>query len=303
MVFTAVNLFVRVFQEDILATKDIIYHYTSVEALYKIFSTGSLRFTNIRELNDPLEIIHGFNLLDSYFDNKGFDYKAFFYTNLDEPDEIDKLKSNFFVFSTSRVSDDHQQWINYGDRGDGISIGLNSILFYNTIANSLKSRKIYALKFPIQYMDQKGNNHSFKEIKNFYKKVHSVGDFILSNYKGKKRDKILLIFFLCCACMIKTDFHKNENEERFLVIYDLTEDIPEIVLKKNKFSTYHNFQFFDINNAPINSWNEYDFFETITIGPKANNDDLFKEYLLKFLQKFKFHMSYLDISSSKGRLV
>ena len=43
---------------------EIVYHYCSVDSLYKIVTSKELWLTNLKSSNDPRELLHGKELID-----------------------------------------------------------------------------------------------------------------------------------------------------------------------------------------------------------------------------------------------
>lgn len=101
----------------------IIYHYTSLDTLSKILANGTLRFTNMDNLNDKSEYRYGIELLK----NKIREYEINF--GVKNPFDIDLLDRFMFageLFSVSFTegSDDLYFWnSNYVPANNGVSIG------------------------------------------------------------------------------------------------------------------------------------------------------------------------------------
>ncbi len=100
-----------------------IYHYTSIESLYKIVNSRSLRLSSSQYLNDSKEqkIIKeliNLELLDkesiSYDINRINQIKDLFDENLE-----------LFIISFSKHRDLLSQWRGYADNSRGVSIGFN----------------------------------------------------------------------------------------------------------------------------------------------------------------------------------
>lgn len=102
----------------LLMAPQLLYHYTSLESLIKIFNpiqnVISLRFTEISHLNDPLEQKYYLHQLDYCED----DYKAL------------NDQGSYYVFSLSAHQDNLEMWRMYANDATGVSIGFkkNSIL-------------------------------------------------------------------------------------------------------------------------------------------------------------------------------
>lgn len=87
-----------------------IVHYTSVQALFEIINSETIRLYNSFNLNDPKEIEHGLKTLDFPYDVNW----------------LKELKRNHFILSASRyddqVKDDFNLWRLYGQEGMGIGL-------------------------------------------------------------------------------------------------------------------------------------------------------------------------------------
>ena len=90
----------------------VLYHYTSIESLIKIFDptkdSVSLRFTEISHLNDPLE--------QKYY------LQQFNYDN-------ELPQGAFYVFSLSALKDNLEMWRLYAKDATGVAIGFKNLDF------------------------------------------------------------------------------------------------------------------------------------------------------------------------------
>lgn len=106
---------------------DVVYHYTSVETMTKISSTGIFRATSIDYLNDTSEGKHFIDQiarrLDDYEDSDCDDIRI----EMSKPGNSD-LPFNFkpFVASFSTENDSLAQWRSYCPNGNGVAIGFKS---------------------------------------------------------------------------------------------------------------------------------------------------------------------------------
>lgn len=94
-----------------------LYHYTSLQSLQKIIENLTFRATSIYMLNDPNELLHGYQQISNWFlgdINKKIS-------------TITRYKSIYgfpaFVFSLTELNDDMHFWEKYGDKHKGIRIG------------------------------------------------------------------------------------------------------------------------------------------------------------------------------------
>lgn len=106
-----------------------IVHYTTVEALESIVSSGNLRMTHFRHLNDSTEMQHGRRVVlevlskeaqSSRDTSQFFDYCRFLFN------EVDDETIQYFVTSFSSLPDSPELWARYGVRGAGVAINFDT---------------------------------------------------------------------------------------------------------------------------------------------------------------------------------
>jgi hypothetical protein len=145
----------------------LIHHYTSQQAALKILESQSFWFTNVGHLNDSLEHkwyfkraldlnaqnpiswveaeikrrnIHKDDLVKVSYMSKDDDY----------PDE-----TSIFIASFSSVDDQLNQWIQYADKGMGVSLGFDEDAIKNWTDTIPKSMNRAAfVNYDIQKTDQ-----------------------------------------------------------------------------------------------------------------------------------------------------
>lgn len=102
-----------------------IVHYTSVEALKSILSSGNLRMSHFRYLNDSTEMLHGRGsvneLLQAEVQRQDTTSPFFDFCRL-AFNEQDDNAIQYFVSSFSDLADSSELWSRYGDRGAGVAI-------------------------------------------------------------------------------------------------------------------------------------------------------------------------------------
>lgn len=120
-----------------MATENIIYHYTSLDALINILKPGENEkiffwASHAWFLNDPLEYKFALSLLKPSLEK----YER---ENSKQEEFSKRLPDSFgirllnlapgepFLFSLSELSDDLSMWRAYGFDGSGVSIGLDRI--------------------------------------------------------------------------------------------------------------------------------------------------------------------------------
>lgn len=106
----------------------IVYHYTSIEGLFKIISSNELWLTDYEYMNDSSEIIHGLDIakevlkeiegLPMYSEQQDIVRAWRQFLDVKHKDRI-----HIACFSTD--GDNLSQWKGYGGSGAGVSIGLD----------------------------------------------------------------------------------------------------------------------------------------------------------------------------------
>lgn len=136
---------------------DIVYHYTSVETLYKILDSVdengniTLHLNSIRNMNDKFEGLAGLDVALRYFEEheqKREEHENF-YKSLQAIEKLEKkdddihslsdddssqypLFDTIFSMSFSQKHDDLSQWRAYGDNAKGVAIGLDFQILKDT---------------------------------------------------------------------------------------------------------------------------------------------------------------------------
>jgi hypothetical protein len=102
-----------------------ITHYTSVEALEAILSSGKFRMSHFRHLNDSTEMLLGRTVVNKLLEAETrkndfaapfFDYCRFAFN------EHDDSAIQYFVSSFSALDDSAELWRRYGSEGAGVAI-------------------------------------------------------------------------------------------------------------------------------------------------------------------------------------
>lgn len=145
-------------EECIMAyqTNNLVYHYTSLEVLLKLLDSikdGKIVFhaSFIQQMNDPLEFIYGIKQIMRLLpeiENKLFVENKDRLSHVWKNDELRNehlkmLSKNFYLpfvvcFCNSR--DYLPQWVMYGNKGKGVSIGFDIQDYYRYITR--KSERI-----------------------------------------------------------------------------------------------------------------------------------------------------------------
>lgn len=118
---------------DTEETKELVYHYTSLDAFISIVNSRTFRFGDARAMNDYTEIDHNINLLlnlekqkpelikklnisDKEF-NKGIENIKFFKKHIEN--------HYIHIMSFSKNSDSLNQWRGYANNGKGMCFSIN----------------------------------------------------------------------------------------------------------------------------------------------------------------------------------
>ncbi|MCG6146605.1 DUF2971 domain-containing protein [Leptospira bandrabouensis] len=132
---------------QLVPTSKLLYHYTDIQALQGIVTSGELWATHASFLNDSQEIIHALNLINTIFrkliseNNNDNILKSF----------IENLKNYYshhhhrdlFLISFSEKKDDLNQWRSYSNNGKGVCLVFDSEEFTEIKAyNSIQFAKI-----------------------------------------------------------------------------------------------------------------------------------------------------------------
>lgn len=114
--------------------KNILYHYTSVSALYKIITNKSLLLSGVQSLNDMEEATYSVSEFENDFktlyEKQNDSFLNFFYENgfLPKKKEFEKsanIEIDPFVFSLSKRYDNLAHWDRYADSRKGVCIGID----------------------------------------------------------------------------------------------------------------------------------------------------------------------------------
>lgn len=140
---------------------EVIYHYTNAPGLKGILNSGILWLSDLTSLNDPSEIIYGFNRVLPILQNHAASIHPAgrtFTNNIKAFSDSGTLQkvAHFFVCSFSSKADDLSQWRAYGDQAKGYALGFNGKLLEDAfIHHDDGSLNPNRSTFPIRYDDTK----------------------------------------------------------------------------------------------------------------------------------------------------
>ena len=119
-------------------TKDLLYHYTSVETLYKIFHNIEKNLIKLRanlfmKMNDPFDCQYLIKEVSQFFSEKNMHISE---------DEIEKnIEKSMnevgipYVISLTKLEDSLPMWNMYGQKGHGVAIGFSKEDLQQAVSN------------------------------------------------------------------------------------------------------------------------------------------------------------------------
>ncbi len=297
-----------------------VFHYTSLESFYNILKSGTIWFSNIQELNDPNEVNFGINTILTYIVKKQTIRNRLrkIYREQKEREfhNLGNIESNIFIFSTSTIPDNYQQWMNYGDVGNGVCIGFDRGGVFEAMKLKLQGKK-FIYTYPIQYYD-KENNISENEIAKFGDTINICFETLFKQKLTMSQEyeiyKLLAIF----ASIIKDKFHKEEREIRYLILYPFKNlCLPQELLDRNnidiicrnkklavitKLAFYQNISYMDETTDIANRSADFGIIKKIILGPRNTNDLLLYNNITYLIRKYNAYFDVSRICFSEGIL-
>lgn len=165
-----------------------LIHYTTLNALFEIINSKTLRLTNATQTNDPQEAIYFFRQIEEHI---GLD--------------ITELSSNMFIASFCHYNSSLKEkelfsmWRNYGDNGNGVGI------VFKLANHNIQNKWIDSALGKIDYS---ADSKSLQNVKDYFsrlKELKSTGEFTINNLP-----KIIIQL----ACLNKSPIWREENEIR-----------------------------------------------------------------------------------------
>lgn len=222
-----------------------IYHYTSMDVLYKILESNELWLTEWKCTNDKVEIKHGLQLADEFNEN-----------NLDLEHIINK--NNYFITSFSYEINKVTLFDRYADNAKGVAIEFDTN-FYNNARESFWYKNAEFTKLmPVIYDEEtqrKILQYAFYlydiskewlcESKDFYT---PTGKLISKKKREKHIRKYFLTTFGEIISFFKHPSFEDERETRWLYRFD------------NKFIRKHKF-----NNIKMRKFNNKNYYTSTDI--------------------------------------
>ena len=204
---------------------DYLFHYTSQKALLSMITKGELWLTGIRTMNDPREGTFGIDVIQrllagntvtqdivdiiSNYKNRGL-----------VEDHLEYMRPTYITSFTTE-EDSLPDWVSYGSDGRGVSIKFKRLELLPLINKALEDKPFQVL-FPVFYFSSGPmlfNEANRPLINNLLEAAAQMADLIKQAPPESLNVLKALIFdsLMIFATMIKTDFHKRENEWRLII--------------------------------------------------------------------------------------
>lgn len=190
-----------------------IYHYTSLDNLKNIVENQSLYFTNLFYLNDKSEFKYGVDFLRKVVADLKPEYKII--ADLIDRHLENKFNSNRYVFCFSLKSDLKSQWTEYGDRGQGVSIGFKRANLDDCLASIVSQTHI---DYDEKYQFEKFKEIIIQHMAHFESWKEEID---WGKYKYEEQAAISIMDF--CEAFFDSLKHPDffeEHEYRFIYVYD-----------------------------------------------------------------------------------
>lgn len=292
------------YQRPILDTDvsqfDVIYHYTTPNALLKILTQRELWFSDIEYLNDESETSHTYRMLQELLfelkDSIISDFNTGIHNEINnvlndiEPETLWKYvhKRNFFVASFSNDRDNLPLWSYYTKNSNmaGYNIGFNKKIIHK-ISHLILGKSFFFTYGNIIYDEQqqkeilKNALLDYNEVfRNCEKKDEKN---IIESFKG-----LLIIFSL----FFKKECFKVENEYRIVIDNPTDPLMKEDCAYENKFREQKGYF------VPyITSSFEPDDIESISISPTIGKD-YYEKGTKRMLLNFNYHKAHQNVAKS-----
>ena len=277
----------------------VIYHYTTDIGLNGILGSGKLWLSDILSLNDPSELLHGFDLAAQVLDNEAKIWPVEYAQSAEifksALKEIFKDIALHYVCSFSKNGNDLSQWRAYADDGYGYALGFETKSIKKAFDTSA-GKLTYGAgdSFLVTYNDEK-----LKQIyRNLIGKLLPLTSSIHAKHLTEKAGQeclsrlfsSLVIHVLTASSHFKHPSYLNESEYRFLKIHN-PNDSKEIKLRPRNYKLIKYIEF-DWASGGKNVLKE------IIIGPAADFEKS-KRFAEDCLRKSGIDIASVEISQSQ----
>ncbi len=296
------------------AAPEVVYHYTTVDAMMKIVSSASIWATSITYLNDTAEREHYLGLvrerIPALLAAREICDAAVF-ENLLAGSSTD-FTSRPFVASFSRDPDSLPQWRSYCPNGNGVSIGFRVDCLKRAFVkpdSGVTGNLVYqpGLSFmPVEYVGKDALQTIDLDI------VKGVaGASVLARQMNETRGgshtpaDYLGVMLERRACFVKHTSFESESEHRILVDgvfmnlqhlrFRSTRSslVPYLVVEIPRFHSRYT------GTSPLHNWSplagRWDFVDRVIVGPTTNGN-LTLEAVKAFFNRESMHVD-VELSS------
>lgn len=250
-------------------SKPEIAHYTNDLGLAGILGSGTLRFTNVFDLNDPSEIEHGFSHAVKTLNNlsiNGSPLEKQFSQRFNDLYK-DKLKgtANYYVCSFSAECDDLGQWRSYADNGKGYALVFDTAALENYFAINSPGAKNHNNTFGVRYNDSEISLIQNQLVAGAFNLISFAEQHSLTksqfNFYMRQLSTEASAHIIHAALFYKHEAYRHEREYRFLQIF--RGDIPPPNVK-TRTRNYQSVEYREFDWLPSKA------LKKIVIGPSAN---------------------------------
>ena len=284
--FAKMNIWADELRKDLVSlitdnTASIVYHYTDVNGLIGIITSGCIRATHVSRLNDASENIHGFELVrDHTIQNMPKASRPLFDKVLSKFQSVDT-----YVACYSTENDQLSQWREYTGKQVGYCLGFETSQMA-TIDDRLPLLEV------VIYEEHKVRillDRLLTRVNDFFIKNPSFGEIELGHMLGTVSAMLNSI-----ACISKHPKFEEEKEYRHIYQPGKTGLKLSPCFKSGRFglTPYVEINFLKPNFVPLKS---------ITIGP-CHDYDLEKKELEIFLEKQGYENIQIEKSSIPLRM-
>lgn len=270
----------------------VLFHYTSAQALKNIIEGKEFWITKSEFLNDKEEIKYTYKIIskiiEEFMSDNPTDEEWEFKKIIEKYIDDNKLFTDSYILSFSTNKDSNLLWSNYSNN-DGYNIGFSYPNIENILVDNLKDVSAVVISNVISYDECEQKRLLTEEIINMYKVYkYCIDNNKLDNMLEYTTQIRINIFLL--SLFFKANCFKQEEEFRIVVV--IAEDN-----NKQGQCRLLNGVFIPFMKLPICN-EKYCPIKLITIGPK-NNLDIAKDGLKYFLKSNDFNLDEVEIRKSE----
>ncbi len=260
---------------------ETIYHYTDDKGLKGILESGKIWVTDIFDLNDPSELLHGLSHAMDILKSKQIeslpDTKRFA-THFSHFRPFVREIAHFFVVSFSSDGDELGQWRAYADDGRGFALGFDARSLEAAFAQVDDPQHQVNASFPTSYDDE-----TLIELhKQLTEKMFDLislpsrnnADRATTNSCLEKLSVHHAAHVIRTTGFFKHRAYKNEKEYRFLQVFPSNRAAPDVKYRMRPYSLVR-YREFDWRSVARSSLKE------IVVGPAADQGLEFADDCLK----------------------